>query len=100
MVWTRKYRFGELARAARKSFSAESATNIIARHDPAGVNLMEDEALSPVDFLVPRHFQERALRIRASRLPAGADALGTEVDIFSLRSPIMLTGRFVACLGG
>src|SRR5260370_28643515 len=73
-----------LASASRKSFRPESATNIIACHDTAGVNLVEDETLSPVDFLVPRHFQERARRIRASRFPAGADALGTEVDIFRM----------------
>src|SRR5260370_28881824 len=73
-----------LASASRKSFSPESATNIIACHDTAGVNVVEDEPLSPVDVLVPRHFQERARRIRASRFPAGADALGTEVDIFGM----------------
>src|SRR5260370_38019904 len=95
-----------LASASRKSFSPESATNIIACHDTAGVNLVEDETLSPVDVLVPRHFQERARRIRASRFPAGADALGTEVDIFGMvfagkrrwqQPPNMHPGHAAAC---
>src|SRR5258706_7231343 len=70
--------------ARSRTFNAESAADVAACHHTPGMRLMQDKALSPVEFLAPWHFGERVLRIRVARLPSRANALGTEVDIFGM----------------